>query len=100
MPFQKGQSGNPGGRTRKGWLTEQRKIVEAKRTWAKLLAIRDGLIRQQETDSLGHTYDVVASHKDLRETCKLILAYSVGQPKQQVEHTGEDGGPITLKWVE
>jgi hypothetical protein len=100
MPFQKGQSGNPGGRTRKGWLTEQKKISEAKKTWAKLLAIRDDLIRQQEVDRDGNVFDVVASHKDLRETCKLILAYSVGQPKQQVEHTGEDGGPITLKWVE
>jgi hypothetical protein len=26
--------------------------------------------------------------------------YAYGKPVDKVEHTGEDGGPITLKWVE
>lgn len=30
------------------------------------------------------------------ESRKLLLAYVFGKPKEQVQHTGEDGGPIEV----
>ena len=48
-----------------------------------LLAIRDSKVREQVVDQkTGEVYDVVPSVKEIRETCRMILAYSWGTPAQ------------------
>jgi len=56
---------------------------EGLKTWATLLAIRDGKIREQVVDqNTGETYDVVPSIKELRQVCQLILSYTWGRPSE------------------
>lgn len=79
----KGQSGNPGGRKKRIGLSPAVRASEGLKTWATLLAIRDGKIREQVVDqSTGETYDVVPSIKELRQVCQLILAYAWGRPSE------------------
>jgi hypothetical protein len=86
MPFQKGQSGNPGGRNKAIGLSRAVRTSEGLKTWAKLLALRDEKIGEQTViKENGETVvvEVVPSARELREACKLILAYCWGTPIQQ-----------------
>ena len=89
MPFRKGISGNPGGRTRKGWIQEQERFREARRSWRRLIEIRDGLVleRKSITNAAGEVthVDVVSSIKDEIACCKEILNRAIGLPAQFVE---------------
>jgi hypothetical protein len=83
LKFQKGQSGNPGGRKKSLGLSHAVRRSEGLKTWAKLLALRDEKIREQTVikengDSV--VIDVVPSARELREACKLILSYCWGTP--------------------
>lgn len=81
MKFQKGFSGNPGGRKRSLGLSRAVRASEGLKTWAMLLAIRDNKVREQIVDQKsGEVYDVVPSVKQVHETCKLILSYTWGTP--------------------
>jgi hypothetical protein len=83
MPFEKGKSGNPGGRKKAIGLSRPVRKSEGLKTWAKLLALRDEEIREQVvTKENGETVviEVVPSAKELREVSKLILAYCWGTP--------------------
>lgn len=81
--FAKGRSANPGGRKRSLGLSPAVRASEGLKTWATLLAIRDGKIREQVMDqSTGETYDVVPSIKELRQVCQLILSYTWGRPSE------------------
>jgi hypothetical protein len=83
MPFEPGKSGNPGGRKRSLGLSRAVRRNEGLKTWAMLLAIRDGKVREQIIDQkTGEVYDVVPSVKEQREVCKMILAYCWGTPAQ------------------
>lgn len=95
MPFQKGVSGNPGGKRKALGLSRGVRIQEGKKTWKKLLQIRDEQVKEPYLNKeTGELVYVVPSIKELRESCKLILAYCWGQPSQKLEVTGEDGEPI------
>ena len=48
MPFQPGQSGNPGGRKKSLGLSRAVRKSEGLKTWAKLLAIRDEKVRETQ----------------------------------------------------
>lgn len=83
MPFPKGVSGNPGGKRKALGLSDAVRASEGLKTWARLLAIRDGAVLERKTVITPEgpvEVDVTASVKDLRETCKLILAYTWGTP--------------------
>ena len=67
MAFKPGESGNRGGRKRSLGLSRAVRASEGLKTWCKLLELRD----QQGLEP-----------KELREVCKLILAYCWGTPLQ------------------
>ena len=83
MAFKPGQSGNPGGRKKSLGLSPAVRRSEGLKTWAKLLALRDEKIREQtiiKENGDPVVVDVVPSARELREVCKLILAYCWGTP--------------------
>ena len=83
MPFQKGQSANPGGRKKALGLSRAVRKSEGLKTWAKLLALHDERIKEQTViKENGETVviEVVHSARELREACKLILSYCWGTP--------------------
>lgn len=77
-PFQKGQSGNPGGRpaVAKEFRQRCREFMENE-GWEKLFALARG-------------------GKEQKFALELIAAYAYGRPKQGVEIVGEDGGPLQI----
>ena len=80
MAFKKSESANPGGRKAIG-LSREVRASEGLKTWAKLLDIRDDKVREQVLED-GKLVIIVPSIKELRESCKLILAYCWGTPLQ------------------
>ena len=86
MPFQKGQSANPGGRQKALGLSRAVRESEGLKTWAKLLALRDEKIKEQtviKENGESVIVEVIPSARELREACKLILSYCWGLPVQQ-----------------
>jgi hypothetical protein len=71
MPFKSGISGNPGGRP-KTFLSPGVRLQEAKKSWKRLLQIRDGLIVEQRTKD-GEPILATPSVKDLIRVCESIL---------------------------
>jgi len=88
MPFRPGTSGNPGGRP-KTFLSSGVRLQEAKKTWKRLLQIRDGLILEQQTKD-GEPILVTPSIKDLIRVCEPILDRTVGKPRQDMTMTIAD----------
>ena len=83
MPFTKGKSGSPGGKRRPVGLSREVRCSEGLKTWAKLLQIRDEQVLEPRWNAETKTMEyVVPSIKELREACKLILAYTWGTPLQ------------------
>lgn len=80
-----GQSGNPGGRPKKSRELEEL-IREA-------LTMPDGRNKAVER-LLGIMAE--GEDKDSIAAAKLLKAYGYGNPRQQVEVTGEDGGPLEI----
>jgi len=88
MKFQKGQSGNPGGRKRSIGLSRAVRKSEGLKSWKMLLDIRDEKLREHRIEIENGepvAVDVVPSIKERREACKLILAYCWGQPNQKMD---------------
>lgn len=79
--FEKGKSGNPGGRPKRDI-----NLVRACKDFnAEGLRILKNIARKK-------------SHRqnDRIRAVELILAYGNGKPKQGVEISGPDGGPVTI----
>lgn len=84
MALKLGQSGNPGRRRKSLGLPHAVRRSEGLNTVAKLLALHDEKIREQtvikKENGESVVVDVVPSVRELREACKLILAYCWGTP--------------------
>jgi hypothetical protein len=77
-PFQKGVSGNPGGRP-----AGQAEIA--------------GLIRMNAPEAARKLSEAVAEGKPW--AIELTLAYTLGKPTQRQEQTGAGGGPVVSEVV-
>lgn len=77
MAWAKGQSGNPGGRPK-----AERAVLEAMREELPARVKRLGKLCNSKNDQTA-----------LR-ALELWLGYVIGKPRQAVEVTGADGGPI------
>ncbi len=86
MPFQKGQSGNPGGRP-----SEARQQLSALLDECFPAAKRKKLIKLLVEDATSDDYD------RRREARPLLLAYTYGKPTEYKEVSGPDSGPIPVQ---
>jgi len=90
-PFRKGQSGNPKGRPKK--------LPDLDVLLANVLGEeKNGLTAAEE---ILTALRVKAKKGDIR-AAQLILERAYGKPKQPLEHTGPDGGPIqtVIKFID
>jgi hypothetical protein len=82
--FQPGKSGNPGGRPRK---TDEERTLEA-------------LCREKTPEALATILRIMAgSNMDRAKlaAAQYVLDRGWGRPKESVEHSGPNGGPIEQK---
>ena len=87
MRFQKGQSGNPGGRSKKRRQIEE--IVQA--------AVEGGERGNRAVQTLMEIMLNPGSDCSQRvRSAELLLAYGYGKPLQRREHTGPNGSPLQL----
>lgn len=83
MPFEKGKSGNPGGRPKKNREVEQ-------------------LCREASPEALVRLKQIMRQQKDIKAALQAalgILAYGLGKPRQAIEMTGAEGGPIQTETI-
>lgn len=88
MPFQKGQSGNPGGKP-----SEQRAALSALLDERFPMAKRRKVIQLLVDDACSDDWE------KRKEARPLLLAYTFGKPTEYREVSGTDGGLIGVSFV-
>jgi len=86
--FKKGQSGNPSGRPKK--------LPQLDKLMADVLGEeKDGITA---AEAILKKLRQMAASGNLR-AAEILLDRGYGKPKTSIEHTGKDGGEITIKTV-
>jgi len=85
MPFQKGQSGNPGGKP-----GEARQALNALLDERFPITKRRKVIDKLVEDAMSDDWDVRSASRT------LLLAYTYGKPVERQEVSGPDGAPIDI----
>lgn len=88
-PFQKGQSGNPGGRPRKFGVISEFLDSLVKEGTDK--THRDMILKAWFTTAIDRT------HRDHMHGVELFMAYDVGRPVERTELSGPDGDPLKIE---
>ncbi len=94
-PFPKGTTGNPGGRPKmppelaEALRSRNMKSVEV------LSKVQDDFLRGLYVDEKGGVHEAPKASEAIKAS-EVLLAYSIGKPRESVELTGEDGGPINV----
>ena len=83
--FVKGHTGNPNGRPRRA--TEEEYLCAFNETMTVEDWVR--IIRKAITQAKGGD----------RDARRFLADYALGKPKQRVALTGDDGGPLILRWL-
>lgn len=94
-PFPKGVTGNPGGRPK---MTAEMAEALRKRSMKSievLSKVQDDYLRGTYTDENGREREAPKASEAIKAS-EVLLAYSIGKPRESVELMGEDGGPIAV----
>lgn len=84
--FQKGKSGNPGGRAKK---TEEERTLEA-------------MCRERTTEALATILEIMANGDNERNklsAAQYVIDRGWGKAAQAIEHSGKGGEPVQLNMV-
>ncbi len=84
------------GRKKLEFLEQCRKIASSPKflSWAKKVIEYEPVVIKTMPD--GSTIKTVADARDVTNLWEKMSAYGYGKPVQALEHSGHDGGPITL----
>lgn len=86
MPFEKGRTGNPGGRPSQA-RAELADLLDTRYTKAKRVQTLDRLIALQKSDDERVALDAI----------KLLMAYTYGKPVERKEIGGMDGDALRIE---
>lgn len=77
------------------------KRQEFRRTIQRVIAIRDGRIREMDFDQHGKRIWVYPSVQNLLKACEIMLGYTAGKPAQRIDIdiAGDSERPNTLQIV-
>src|SRR5688572_16077591 len=92
-PWQKGQSGNPGGRP-KGLASTFQKLAgkDGEKLAAMLWAVIEG-----DEEALGQLGYEAPSNRERLQAIEIFLDRGWGRAPQSVELTGAEGGPVVTR---
>lgn len=81
--------------------SKQVKRQEFRRTIQRVIAIRDGRVREMDFDEHGKRIWVYPSVQNLLKACEIMLGYTAGKPAQRIDIdiAGDAERPNTLSIV-
>lgn len=94
-PFPKGVTGNPGGRPKMTAEMAESLRKRSMKSIEVLSKVQDDYLRGTYTDENGREREAPKASEAIKAS-EVLLAYSIGKPRESVELMGEDGGPIAV----
>lgn len=94
-PFPKGVTGNPGGRPKMSAELAEALRKRNMKSVEVLSKVQDDYLRGVHVDEQGNVHEPPKAGEAIKAS-EVLLAYSIGKPRESVELMGEDGGPIAV----